>query len=303
MTSPTRWSVLGLAFALGCGPSKLSGTGSETGDEGDPTSIGAETSGDGDGDPSTTSTTDPSDTAEDGETTSNPEVFIPDPDDGQQTTCDMFTQDCPEGEKCVPDFSGWGDFRCVPVQGDKGVGESCSYAGGELGTDDCDGDSHCWRVDRDGVGTCVPFCGGTPEDPGDCGSAPGCDGYDCHVYGQVGIPICEPRCDALAQDCPAGQSCSLDWGGQFVCWIVDQPVAVGDVCEYINQCPAGSLCVDGALLPDCPQGSACCAPVCDLADPDAAAIDCAPLPGSACVDMLDAQDVGCGQVGLCGAPP
>lgn len=81
--------------------------------------------------------------------------------------CDPFTQDCPEGEKCVAYSSGGGSLdanKCVPVGGLGMPGESCSYAGVVEATDDCNDISYCWDV-TNMMGSCAQFCGGTADDP------------------------------------------------------------------------------------------------------------------------------------------
>ncbi len=54
------------------------------------------------------------------------------------TPCDVFKQDCPEGEKCsaYADDGGtsWNASKCVPVNGDGQPGEPCTVEGSALRT-------------------------------------------------------------------------------------------------------------------------------------------------------------------------
>mgnify|MGYP006921782934 CR=1 FL=1 len=94
-------------------------------------------------------------------------TFIP-YDDIPPLSCDIFAQDCPEGEKCVPfastDSGVWDGNKCVPVQGDQAPGEDCTWTGIVEATDDCDANSICWNAELVGdqyVGTCVAQCTGS----------------------------------------------------------------------------------------------------------------------------------------------
>lgn len=72
-------------------------------------------------------------------------LFLSEPDGGGTGfECDVFAQDCPPGEKCVPwanDGGGvWNATRCSPVDDDPAApGEPCTVEGGPTsGIDDCD---------------------------------------------------------------------------------------------------------------------------------------------------------------------
>ncbi|EDM74297.1 hypothetical protein PPSIR1_09321 [Plesiocystis pacifica SIR-1] len=75
---------------------------------------------------------------------------------GSPLVCNVFLQDCPEGEKCVAVMEGKGEAsysrECVPVVGEKAVGEACVHDGPALGTDDCDTWGSCWVEDSEGKG-------------------------------------------------------------------------------------------------------------------------------------------------------
>jgi hypothetical protein len=232
--------------------------------------------------------------------------FVPPPFDFfDDSPCDPYAQDCPEGEKCVPYGStggNWDSHKCVPVLGDQEPGEPCHYDGGIEATDDCDATSLCWDVmDVDGelIGTCAPFCTGTPDDP-QCPDFPGCIEYSCLTAGNSTVNICIPTCDPLAQDCSAGLGCY--WvNDDFHCIFTTDDFPIGEVCETVNDCVVGSTCAAFELLPDCAGGS-CCTPFCD----PAALVDSCPglLPGTSCV-LFEEPTVlqpDCA-VGRCLAPP
>ncbi|MCX4244524.1 vWA domain-containing protein [Paraliomyxa miuraensis] len=99
-------------------------------------------------------------------------IFLSTPDGGGVSfECDIFAQDCPSGEKCVPwandGGTQWNANRCVPVDGNPaGVGQPCTVEGGPTsGIDDCSAASICWDVDRANEGTCIAQCMGDPSNP------------------------------------------------------------------------------------------------------------------------------------------
>jgi hypothetical protein len=184
----------------------------------------------------------------------------------EDDSCDAYVQDCPEGEKCVPSWSAEGDWdgqKCVPVLGDQMSGEPCHSWGTVESTDDCDATSYCWDVqDLDGelIGICAPFCTGPADDP-NCPDLPGCTHYNCLSTNNPAPNLCVPDCQPLAQDCGPELGC-VWFGDLFTCGITHNDFPVGGVCEDINDCVAGSGCVESALLPNC-AGAACCTPFCD----------------------------------------
>jgi hypothetical protein len=217
----------------------------ETGDEttGDPsTTFGEE--GDGDGDLTT--------------------GFVPDEDFAGVSECDPWTQDCPEGEKCVAYGSSGGNWdanKCVEILGDGQAGDPCTYAGAVESTDDCGADTWCWNVNEEGMGVCTPFCTGTPDDPQ-------CEpGQGCSIANNGSINICLQTCDPLLQDCPNdGDWCFYDFSGNFVCAFGTADLPTGEACGFINDCVGGNVCLDAMVLDSC-AGASCCAAFCDLSDP------------------------------------
>ncbi len=224
----------------------------ETGDENTDFGEGAEAeAGDGDGDDSTTSST-------------TEGVFVPMGDDlGGVSSCDPWMQDCPDGEKCVAYASGggtWDANKCVPVNGDGEPGDPCMYAGAVESTDDCGASSWCWDVNAEGVGTCTPFCTGSPD-------SPACDpGSSCSIANNGSINLCLQSCSPLLQDCPVdGTSCYWD-GNNFVCANATQDIPAGEPCGFINDCVGGTICLAPEAFPSC-NGASCCGEFCDLAEP------------------------------------
>jgi hypothetical protein len=254
-------------------------------------------------DSETTSTTDDESTSSDASDAGDDEVsvtFIVEFDVPPASECDMYMQDCPPGEKCVPyasDGNEWNASKCVPVMGDQQPGEPCSWGGIVEATDDCDATSVCWDVmDVDGelVGTCVAFCQGTPDRP-ECPP-----GSSCLICGSCWIPICIQHCDPLVQDCAEGLGCFWANTG-FNCIFTAGDIPTGEPCGYVNDCAPGNFCADAASLPSC-NGAACCTAYCDLQLGDAG---CAAQPDTVCVSFFEEgmAPPGYENVGLCVLPP
>jgi hypothetical protein len=212
--------------------------------------------------------------------------------------CDPIDQDCPAGEKCVAYAStggGWDAHKCVPVMGDQGPGEPCTYGGSIEATDDCDETGSCWdavNVDGELIGTCRPFCSGSYHDP----ICP--EGRQCAITGG-GLAFCIPTCDPVAQDCDPGQACY--WAiNRFECAFTTEDIPAGEACGYINDCAAGLMCLPGDSLPDC-ESSNCCIPFCELELGDE---PCAIVPGTVCLPFfeLDTAPPGYEHVGICVGP-
>ena len=232
--------------------------------------------------------------------------FIMDPDGGGVSfECDIFAQDCPEGEKCMPwsnDGGGaWNATRCSPISDNPGQpGDECTVEGsGTSGIDDCDIGSMCWDVDAEtNVGTCVAMCTGDEANPI-------CEDPDttCSIANDGAIVLCLPACDPLLQDCADGQACypindawacAPDASGEMG--------AAGDPCEFINVCSPGNICLGAAAWPDCQGSAGCYSPVCDLSDPSGDA-QC-PGAGQACEPWYEEGSAppGYEEVGACALP-
>lgn len=199
--------------------------------------------------------------------------------------CDLFAQDCPAGEKCMPYSNdggpAWNATRCSPINANPGaVGDPCTVEGGGLsGIDSCDIGLMCWNVDAKGAGVCEDMCTGSVD-------APLCEDPDdvCAIANDGAISLCLSACDPLIQDCaienevcyPINDSwaCAPDASG-------DKAGAYGDPCEFINACDEGFICVGAGGFTAC-AGGGCCTQVCDhmspTSDEECAALD----PGQLC---------------------
>jgi hypothetical protein len=200
--------------------------------------------------------------------------------------CDLFQQDCPRGEKCMPwandGGSSWNALRCSPIVEDAdAVGEPCVVEGSAYsGIDSCAMGSMCWDVDPETLeGECVAFCVGDEamplcEDPG----------ASCSIGGDSVLALCFPVCDPLLQDCDEGEAC-LPLNETFNC-IVDvsgELGAPGDGCDFINVCDPGTFCAAAELVPGCDGPEfGCCTPFCDV---DLGPLPC--LPGQECVSWWE----------------
>jgi hypothetical protein len=260
-------------LALACGTKEDDTTGGETGNA-DSTSGGT-----------TTLTPDPStdtgmmvgsSSGVVGDESTTGMAFLEMPDGaGTEVECDVWMQDCPEGEKCMPwandGGNSWNATRCSPVADNPGqVGDECTVEGsGVSGIDSCDVGTMCYYVDPEtNMGTCVAFCQGSE-------AAPMCEsGFLCSISNDGVLILCRRECDPLLQDCMGSAACLPANGSDgFVC-IVDasgEMGAPGDPCEFLNACDPGLFCANAEAVPDCQGASGCCSEFCDLtaADPDA----------------------------------
>ncbi len=202
-------------------------------------------------------------------------IFIEIPDGGPPPGCDVWAQDCPSGEKCMPWANDggnvWNALKCVEIVDDPGVpGDTCEVMGsGVSGNDTCDLGGMCWGVDPEtNEGVCVQMCLGEQQ-------APLCDEpeHSCVIVNEGVLTICLPQCDPLLQTCAANEGC-YPVNGEFICApdaSGPQLGTYGDPCEAINMCDAGLFCAAAAGVPNCQGSLGCCSDFCDLdsANPDA----------------------------------
>jgi hypothetical protein len=219
-------------------------------------------------------------------------------DDGASgENCDVFAQNCPDGQKCAPVIlepgSGYEWSRCVPVTGTDEPGDPCTSSGANDGLDSCIKGAMCWYD----PGTCIAHCTGTPD-------APICpnDGA-CTLPQDAYLSLCIPDCDPLLQDCNWEQVCYAFSEG-FAC----APDASGDMgeanapCEFINVCDEGLLCADPAFVgAGCPPDSlGCCTPFCAFPNGPC------PNPDQQCIQWFDPATLPEGDsklaIGSCGVP-
>lgn len=206
--------------------------------------------------------------------------------------CDRFTQNCPEGEKCIAQADSSGNI-CVEVMGDRQPGESCTAMGV---LDDCAKGAVCWYIDRDFTGLCIAQCSGTPESP----VCPN-DGH-CSISGSGFLSLCFLDCDPLLQDCPGDALCVLDYYSVTCVPPSPLPGQINDVCFFGNDCEEGLACIPSTLASaECdPNASKCCQPFCKFPN--------APCPNldQECVQLFDPMDFPPGdpksEVGVCALP-
>ena len=268
---------------------------------------------DDDGEPDTlsgssTGEPDDSDTEPDGEDTADCSFIGCDTDssDTIEPACDLWAQDCPIGEKCMPWANdggpAWNDARCTPLDSQPGQpGDACTVEGsGVSGIDSCDIGSMCWNVDEENNGVCQSLCQGTQNDPL-------CDNpaEACVPFNDGALPLCVPQCDPLL-GCPDGEGCYPADGG-FVC-IPDASGpdlgGYGDACEYVNACDPGLLCANPAVVPGCVGSGGCCTNYCDLSEAEPAA-DCGGVSeGQECISAFAEGKVqpGLEDTGICAIP-
>ncbi len=313
-------AVICLGLGVACGPGSDNTTGTTAGMSADPTTSPVPTSTS----PSSSTSTSPgTSTATATTTTANTSETSAGPTDTAGTTeddytdpcafyagcppedffddspCDVWSQDCPEGEKCAPyDESGddvWDAVQCVPVDAEPdAVGEACIYESIQSGVDTCEAGAICWGVEPGTQdGTCVAQCTGTPQNPSCPPSA------SCVIANDGALTLCLPICDPLIMDCDDGQLCvnNPDDEDSFVCVFAGDTLGgEDDVCEFINACEPGLACLlNGDGLPDC-EGGACCTPFCDLNEPDTCA---AP---KACTPYFDDPPPNYEHYGVCIVP-
>lgn len=182
--------------------------------------------------------------------------------------CDLFEQDCPPGEKCMPwandGGSAWNALRCSPiVPNPDEVGEACTVEGsGVSGIDSCVLEAMCWDVDPETLtGTCVPHCVGSLNNPFCADPA-----RQCTIGGDGVLALCFEQCDPLDPDtCDKGEGCyGVD--GSFVCAPDSSGKGGGvfEACEFLNGCDPGLLCANPDAVGECEGDSGCCTPFCDI---------------------------------------
>ena len=253
------------------------------------------------GDPTTTTTT--GSVGSTGDTTDASMFIVPNdfpgPIDGE---CDVFAQNCFDGDKCVAWAMGgggaWNATKCVKETGKKIAGDVCMTEGGGVsGIDDCAKGNMCWNVNDKNQGICVALCTGTAM-------APKCDpGFACAIANEGVLNLCLPECDPLLQDCAGTDLCipNLD---KFLC-VLDASGDGGkqnDPCEFANGCDKGLVCLKTMVASSaCMQGSTgCCSQFCDVSK-----MEPCPNPDQKCVAWFDPMmpiPPGFEDVGVCAIP-
>lgn len=288
MLKYVQFTVIGAALALGaCGDDEGKGSGTNatnpstnpTNDatEGDTsTGTGDQTSNGTTASPGTTTAPNPTtgvatDATDSGVDTESTGSFITPPDGGGGVKeCDVWTQDCPPGQKCMPwadnGSSSWNATKCSPIDANPGKeGDPCTVEGSAVsGVDSCDVGLLCWYFDENNNGSCIDMCKGTPD-------APSCDsGQTCDVSNDGVLILCLETCDPLVQSCPAGQICFWDFVDEFICDFdaSGDMGAYGDPCAYVNVCDYGLYCASPESVPGCDNADGCCSSYCNIQEPN-----------------------------------
>lgn len=104
-----------------------------------------------------------------------------------------------------------------------------------------------------------------------------------------------PECDPLSQDCPLEEACYFVGGDRgFGCETPSEaPGAMGDPCQFPQNCGPGLDCGPGEVTPGCASGFGCCTPFCETGGD--------PCPGGlVCVELYETgAPPGYENVGLC----
>ncbi len=190
---------------------------------------------------------------------------------GSDLACDVWHQDCPEGQKCIPwpltGDDAFSEARCVPLAAE--LSEfSCLDAMADLAPpgaiDNCEEGALCWKLDNLNIipNACVPQCTGSPDDP----QCP--PDMSCHVRDDQ-LALCEAlRCEPERNpQCLEGRVCGFDGEGDFQCFPAHSgPNPWPAVCAGPSDCTVGALCAPAELAPaDCPlPGMHCCLQVCSV---------------------------------------
>jgi hypothetical protein len=210
--------------------------------------------------------------------------------DGGGGECDVFAQDCMDGEKCsaYADDGGnsWNNTKCVPVMENPAQpGDECFVEGnGVSGIDNCDKGSYCWDTDAENMGTCVELCTGSAE-------APSCTDLDtlCVIVNEGVLNLCLTECDPLANNCPQADDLCLPQpqGEGFVC-VLDASGDTGakyDDCGFANACDLGNGCFNPAASMGCNADSeGCCLNFCPISEGD---VNCNTGNGEDCVPYFE----------------
>jgi len=224
---------------------------------------------------------------------------------GGTAECDIWKQDCPPDQKCMPwandGGNSWNATLCSPLDADpKQAGDSCEVEGSAVsGVDNCALGLICWFVDDMNVGTCIEMCTGTPD-------APSCpNGKTCDESNEGVIIVCLETCDPLAQSCPEGQICFSDGVDNFICDFdaSGEEGQYGDPCFYVNDCDYGLFCAGQANVPNCESADGCCSTYCNLMEPNTCPGKDA-TPAQECVPWYEGMDPPPGQenIGACAVP-
>jgi hypothetical protein len=177
-------------------------------------------------------------------------------DGGSNGSCDVTTQTCGAGMKCVPAISGMMVVGTCVADGTKTEGQACTQdmSSQTVFNDDCKAGLLCDGNGANGTTLCKKICTADSQ----CTAANNACGGFVNNWG-----LCLQKCTLFGTDCAGGNSCASAFfdvaatmanpTGFFVC----KPDGAG---KPYDSCMADTDC--GANL-GCDQNQGWCAPVCD----------------------------------------
>lgn len=297
MRPSLRW--VPLAWLAACGPQPVGSTSATAGDA--TSTSGAASTSTTSGEPTTSTGTTSTGTGTPDTSWLPPLPDIPcevvctggfiEPSDLPAPECDIWTQDCPAGQKCMPyspdGTPTWTAEGCFPVVADPvALDEPCTFEVSLVsGLDDCDVGAMCWDGDGDEQYHCAPLCTGTP-DALTCPPNHYCASFSEH------LTVCEqPTCDPLQQDCPDPEELCVPNIYAWEDWCLpDDSELDGQLhapCASETDCDKGLACVWTQFAGvECVGDSGCCEPFCEIG------VDTCPGVGQQCAPWFEITDVG-----------
>lgn len=123
-------------------------------------------------------------------------------------------------------------------------------------------------------------------------------------WGEVSLPVCFPECDPLAPGCGPGEACFLSPSGDsFFCHASLEALSEpGEPCDGEVFCVTGLTCLGAKYFESC-ASDYCCAPWCDIENPDVAAVCDAAWSGTSCTPYPGTLAREFDHLGLCLPPP
>ncbi len=178
--------------------------------------------------------------------------------------CDLAAQNCDTDDACKPRTSTldgvWDTTACSPLPPDPSrIGEPCEKSFSPFsGIDSCEAGAMCWEVGRDGIGTCIEFCGALrPEQA--CSSPTA----TCAVGNEGSVAVCLPSCNPLEPSCGERQGCYPTSALDFGCVLEGTPLSMTSWLIH-PFCPPGSFALGPSVEKGCVEDEPCCAAFCDL---------------------------------------
>lgn len=222
--------------------------------------------------------------------------------------CDIFAQNCPDGQKCAPfglnDETFFVDTHCVPIVSDpKSLGDSCSTLGNVYdGVDTCAKGLICWDLTSEvgDSGICRAHCSGSIDSPECPPGEAGCPADSpCSIFAGGALTLCLTHCNPVSQNCENPlRKCIPDEVNHesFKCVNAsDGGLLFGGVCTVSSDCAKGLFCSLPDVASECDQdASGCCVPFCDLNN-----VQVCPGEGQECVPWFDTPSPECSRVGFC----